>query len=102
MSSCSKEHALQAIKESKDIIRKEPQNSVLALTDINNEIMYIPTVFLETEEFFKNNKPYVKASAILAAGEMRKLFVDTISKLSNRNFAVFEDMEKAKEWLAEV
>ena len=102
LSRCSKEHALERIEKSKIIIKGQPKHSVLALTDITNELVYIPEFFLAIEEFVQHNKPYIKASAVIASGELLELFVDTISKLTQRNFSVFKDIEKAKDWLVEV
>ena len=102
LSNCSEEHALQTIDKSRDMIKKQPEHSVLALTDIRNDGMFIPDLFQGMKEFTKHNKPYIKASAIVASGELLKLFVDTISKLSDRTFSIFEDTEKAKDWLTEV
>jgi len=102
LSNCSEEHALQTIEKSRNIIKKQPEHSVLALTDIRNDGMFIPDLFQAMKGFTKHNKPYIKASAVIASGELLKLFVDTISKLSDRSFFVFKDAEKAKDWLAEV
>lgn len=102
LSKCSKEHALEAIEKSKSIIKEQPKNSVLALTDITNESVYIPEFFLAIEDFVRHNRPYIKASAVIASGELLKLFVDTISNLTQRNFSIFEDIEKAKDWLIEL
>jgi len=102
LSGSNKERALTTIKKSKAIIRKQPERSLLALTDIRNDSMFIPDLFQAMKEFTRHNKPYVKASAVIVAGELLKLFVDTMSKLSERQFSIFEDIEKAKDWLVEV
>jgi len=102
LSRCSKEHALEIIEKSKEIIKGQPKCSVLALTDLNNENLYIPDLFLTMQEFVKHNKPYIKASAIIAPEERLKLFVDTLSYSSDRKFSVFDDVEKAKEWLIKI
>ena len=102
LSNCSKEHAFQVLEKSKGIIKEQPKNSVLALADINNEHLYIPDLFLALQEFVKHNKPYIKASAIIASEERLKLFIDTLSYSSNRKFSVFDDIEKAKDWLVKV
>ncbi|MDO8488695.1 MAG: hypothetical protein Q7S42_01075 [Candidatus Omnitrophota bacterium] len=99
LSGCSKDHALEVIKLTKNIIKGQPKSSVLALADINNENLYIPDLFLAMQEFVKHNKPYIKASAIIASEERLKLFIDTLSYSSNRKFSIFDDAQKAKDWL---
>ncbi|MDD5109301.1 MAG: hypothetical protein PHC29_07375 [Candidatus Omnitrophica bacterium] len=101
LSNCSKNHALGVIEKSKNIIKEQPKYSVLALADINNENLYIPDVFLAMQEFVKHNKPYIKASAIVAPGERLKLFIDILSYSSDRKFSAFDDIQKAKDWLIE-
>ncbi|MDD5477575.1 MAG: hypothetical protein PHG87_05210 [Candidatus Omnitrophica bacterium] len=102
LSYCSKEHAFAVIEKSKEIIKGQPKRSVLALTDINNENVYVPDLFLTMQEFVKHNKPYIKASAIIASEERLKLFVDTLSYSSDREFSVFDDVQKAKDWLIKI
>lgn len=102
LSHCSKEHAFEVIEKSKEIIKGQAKYSVLALTDLNNENVYIPDLFLAMQEFVKHNKPYIKASAIIASEERLKLFVDTLSYASDRKFSVFDDVEKAKDWLIKI
>ena len=66
LSDCSVELALQIIEESKKIMRQQLENSVLTLTDINNDNAFIPDLFHAMREFVQHNKPYVRASAVIA------------------------------------
>ena len=99
LANCSKEHAFQVLEKSKSIIKEQPKYSVLALADINNENLYIPDLFLAMQEFVKHNKPYIKASAVIASEERLKLFIDILSYSSGRKFSIFDDALEAKDWL---
>lgn len=101
LSNCSVEHAVQIIEESKKIIREQVECSVLALTNINNDNAFVPDLFQAMKEFTQHNKPYIKASAVIAYKDIHKLFIETMAHLTERKFCIFDDIEKAKDWLVE-
>lgn len=102
LSDCSVENALQIIEESKKIIGEQAEYSVLSLTNFNNENAFLPDLFQAMKEFASHNKPYVKASAVIAYKDLHKLFIETMAHLTDRDFRIFEDIEEAKNWLVQV
>lgn len=101
LSDCSVQDALEVIRESKEIIRTQSEQSILTLTDINNDNAFLPDLFQAMKEFARHNKPYVKAAAIIAYKDIHKLFIQTMAHLAEREFHIFDDIEKAKDWLIE-
>ncbi|MFC1709690.1 hypothetical protein ACFL2J_06520 [Candidatus Omnitrophota bacterium] len=99
LSDCSVERALQIIEYSKKIIREQTEQSVLALTNFNNDNAFLPDLFQAMKEFAQHNRPYVKASAIIVYKDIHKIFFDTMASLTDRVFEIFEDTEEAKDWL---
>ncbi len=101
LSDCSVEKALQIIEESKNIIKQQDENSILALTNLNNDNAFLPDLFHAMKDLALHNKPYVKASAVIVYKELHRIFIDTMAHLSEREFNIFDDFEKAKDWLVE-
>lgn len=102
LSDCSVDNALQIIEESKKVIREQTERSVLTLTNFNNDNAFLPDLFQAMKEFASHNKPYIKASAVLAYKDIHKLFIETMAHLTERDFRIFDDIEEAKNWLAQV
>lgn len=102
LSDCSVEHALQIIEEGKKIIREQLEHSVLVLTNINNENAFVPDLFQAMKEFANHNKPYIKASAVIVYKDLHRVFIDTMAYLTERKFSVFDDSQKALDWLAQI
>ncbi|MFH1622556.1 MAG: hypothetical protein ABIA97_05485 [Candidatus Omnitrophota bacterium] len=101
LSDCNVDVALRVIEEGKRIMREQSERSVLVLTNFNNDNVFIPDLFHAMKEFAIHNKPYVKASAVIAYKDIHKLFIDTMAHVADREFSVFDDMEKAKDWLVQ-
>ena len=83
-----------------DIICKEPERSVLILTDVRGTLNTH-----ETTDIYKksatNTRCYVKKSAVVGIGLSgpSKLLFDLIMKFSGQNAIPFKDLQKAKDWL---
>lgn len=90
---------LEVIEEGKKYIRNQPQGSVLSLADITN--MHFNTeIKSHFVNFTKGNKPYVKASAIVGVTGLKQFIFNGVMQLSGRDVKTFNDLSKAKEWLA--
>ena len=88
------------IEQAKIIIRNKPQHSVRILTNITNT-GFNSEVGEAFKAFTQHNKPYVKASAIVGLSGMQKIMFTAITKFSGRNdIKSFDQLEKAKDWLA--
>jgi hypothetical protein len=71
------------------------------LTNLDNEELFIPDVFKSMKELLKHNKPYIKASAVIAPKQKQKLFIKSMAYLADRGFAICQDIKEAKKWLSE-
>jgi hypothetical protein len=99
-SGCNVEDFQPIIKEAEKLIRAEPPNSVLTLTDVTDAKYNLET----TEaliEFVKGNKPFVKAGAVVGLDTLKKVIYNSVMHFSGRNLLAFNDIEKAKNWLLE-
>jgi hypothetical protein len=99
-SGCSVEDFPIIIKEAEKLIRVEPENSVLTLTDVTGA-KYNIGVTEELKEFTKGNKPFVKAGAVVGLDALKKIIYNSVMHFSGRNLLAFNDIEKAKDWLIE-
>jgi len=86
------------MEEAGKLIRVEPQNSVLTLTDVTGARYNLETT-QALKEFTRDNKPYVKAGAVVGLDALKKIVYTGIAHFSGRNLAAFDDLEIAKEWL---
>ncbi len=99
-SGCNVEDSLKTIEEAKKLIREEPPNSVLTLTDVTGA-KYNLEVTQALKEFVKGNKPFVKAGAVVGLDALNKIIYNSIMHVSGRNLLSFDNIEKAKDWLVE-
>ena len=99
-SGCDAQDFPPLIKEAEKLIREEPPNSVLTLTDVT-DAKYNLEVTEALKKFTKGNKPYVKAGAVVGLDALKKIIYNSIMHFSGRNLLAFDDIEKAKDWLAE-
>ena len=91
---------LKVIEEAKKMIRSNPPNSVLTLTDFDG--MFFNKEILDLMiKYVAENKPYVKASAIIGAGGLRKIAVNSAEKFSMRDLHIFDSKQEALDWLIE-
>jgi hypothetical protein len=83
-----------------EIICQQPENSVLVLADVRGS-----TTTLEAVETFKNSSArtthHVRKVAVLGITGIRKILLDVVSHYSGQEMTIFDDIEKAKDWLVE-
>lgn len=99
-SHCTVDEALSSIDEAKEVIRSQPEASLIILTDVTGA-RYNLEVVEKLKEFTAGNKPYVRASAVVGLDRFQKVFYNAVALFSRRTFPVFDDIEKAKDWLIE-
>lgn len=99
-SGCNVEEALKTIEEATKLIREQPPNSVLTLTDVTGA-KYNLEVTQAFKEFAKGNKTFVKAGAVVGLDALKKIIYNSVMHFSGRNLLAFDDIEKAKDWLVE-
>jgi hypothetical protein len=50
-------------------------------------------------EYVENNRPYVRASAVVGVTGLQEIIINALKAEAGREIAVFDDLEKAKDWL---
>ena len=98
-SSCKADEALKTINEAKKVIKDQPENSLLVLTDVTDGA-FNTKVTDAMKEFAAHNRPYVKASAVVGITGLKKIIYDAVLMFSKRNISTFDSIDSAKEWLA--
>ena len=81
-------------------VRIQPPNSVLTLT-LAGGGKFGPETIHKLKELTKGNKPYVKASAVVGITGLYKVVISAVSLFSERRFHMFDDIEEAKNFLAD-
>jgi hypothetical protein len=99
-SDCNVGEIFQVIEMAEKIIRIQPLNSVLTLTNVSGT-KYNREVIQAMKEFVNDNKPFVKAGAVVGIDGLKRVVYDAITRFSGRNLPAFDDNEKAKDWLVE-
>jgi dihydroxyacetone kinase DhaKLM complex PTS-EIIA-like component DhaM len=95
---CNTTEVVAVIEEAKRVIRTQPEGSLLTLTDVT-DARFNQEVTERMKEFTANNKPYVKAAAIVGISGIKKIIFEAVMMFSKRKIHIFENMNDAKEWL---
>jgi len=90
---------LKIIEDAKQVIRTRPQNSLLTLTDVTNA-RFNEAVGEGMKQFTAHNKPYVKAAAVVGITGLKRIIFGAVMAFSKRKIESFDDVEQAKQWLA--
>ena len=90
----------KVINVSKDYIRNQEPYSLLALTNITNMHFNGEIRDLFTN-FVNENKPYIKASAVIGVSGLQGIVYNAVMKISRRNVKLFKTADDAKDWLIE-
>ncbi len=86
------------LDEASAITRQQPKNSLLVLTDVRGTVMSSEVVSIAKESSAETTK-YVRKTAVIGISGFRKVLIDAVSRFSGQRFAIFEDVEEAKDWL---
>ena len=97
-SNCPTTEALDVITAARPLIRNKPDKSVFTITYTDGG-KFDSNLISSLKEFTKGNEPYVKAAAVVGITGLQKIVLNAVSFFSNREFATFDDMEEAKEYL---
>ena len=92
--------ALSYIAESKVIIAQHPLGSLRTLTYVRGS-RYTAPVIDAMKDLVAHNAPYVKAAAVVGMNTLHRIIYRAVITFSRRNIQVFEDLDAAKDWLAE-
>jgi hypothetical protein len=97
-SRCSVDEIRTVIERSQAFIHAHPKNSALTLTDVTDfEVGKLSTDVMRA--YVNENKPFVKAAAVVGARGLAKTVIATMRILTRRQLAGFDDLDAAKAWL---
>jgi len=99
-SGCNSETIKPLLEKAAAIIRRQPPASVLALVNVENT-KYNKEASAAMKEFVKENTPYIKCSAVVGMDGLKTVLLKGIIAFTGRkNLKVFDDIGKAKDYLA--
>jgi hypothetical protein len=98
-SGCTARIAEEISRKVPDVVTKEPQRSVLVLSDFSEAAIdkHAAMTFKETAVF---DKPHIKKSALVGIQSLPREFVKEMQDFSRREFAIFDSRDAALAWLA--
>ena len=99
-SHCSIDEVTNIIDQAIGVIRSQPESSLLIATDVTGA-RYDLKVIEKFKEFTSGNKRYIRASAVVGLDELQKVVYNAATLFSKRTLPLFDDIEKAKDWLIE-
>ncbi len=88
------------IAQVEKLVSQEPRSSLLTLTDASKSRFDIPTV-QALKNLSANNKPYVKAAAVVGIEGPLGILMDGLEKFSGRVFSRCGTREQAMDWLVQ-
>lgn len=92
------EECFEVIQQLGELVHKEPENSVLAVVDIRDAFL-TPKLTGTIKDNASKNRRHIKAAAIIGATGMKKIIMQTVAIIVNKNIKIFDDFEEAKDWL---
>ena len=92
--------SLAEIEKTKAIIAQQPPQSVRTLTYVAGS-RYTAPIIDAMKDLVAHNGPYVKAAAVVGMNTLHRIIYRAVIAFSRRNIHVFEDLESAKDWLAD-
>jgi hypothetical protein len=99
-SNCTSQEAIETLDQARKTLVPHPHGSLLGLTDVTNG-HFDRKVTQELKEYSKFTAPYMRASALVGVTGIKKAILIAVETFTNRRFTLFDDVEKAKDWLVE-
>lgn len=93
-----KEEVLANLENAKNIIAKQPLNSVYTLTHLGT-FTYDVDIAKGFEIFIAHNKPYVRAGAVLGVTGLKKALYNSFMLITKRNIKICDSESEALEYL---
>jgi hypothetical protein len=81
-------------------VMKQPLNSVLELVDLTDTVGSKKNVEI-LRAAVAESKAHIRKVAVIGITGIRLLIAQGVSRVTGMNFTMFDDMEKAKDWLVE-
>jgi hypothetical protein len=97
---CEAEEVEALCVEIKNMITKQPRDSVLVLADFTGA-KFTREAMARMKEVLVFDKPHVHKAAWVGVESMPKVFYDAVKNFSRRELPSFNTREEALEWLVE-
>lgn len=97
-SGCGAQEIINFIEEVKTVVRSHPENSLLTLVNLSN-INFTSEMIENFKGLLSYNKPYVRVGAFFGLTRFQKAVINTYIMFLERNVAVVDTEEEAKEYL---
>lgn len=86
------------MNEAKGLIRSGAPGSLFTLTDVTGAHP-TPAITRQMKEFVRDNRPFVKAGAVVGLSALMKPIYEAVMLFSNRKIPAFRTREEALQWL---
>jgi hypothetical protein len=84
--------------EAEAVTCQQPEDSLLVLTDTRDTVVSSEVMSIAKEGSARTTK-YVRKTAVIGVTGVRQVLLDAVSRFSGQQFATFDDIETAKDWL---
>lgn len=100
-SGCNESEFLKVLEDARSVVRTLKKDTLLTLVDVTNTESNERTN-KAIKSFAEENKPYVKAGAVVGVFGIKKLVFQMVMKFTGRkNLKLFNTVREAKEWLTQ-
>jgi hypothetical protein len=101
LSECrTQDEGISVLERGEQVIKSQAPKSVFLLTDFG-ELRYDVNGVEAVKNYSNAITPYVRASAVLGVGGIKRVILRTVTRLTGGNIMPFDDINLAKEWLCE-
>lgn len=80
------------------IVCQQAADSVLCIVDVRDTVASTEAVAI-IKNSAKRTKPYMRKVAVVGVTGVRRVLADAVVRFSGRELALFDDMEKAQDWI---
>lgn len=99
VSGCKAKEAAEVLVAGRKLVATCPPASALTLTDVTGAT-FDDAATREAQTNAAQNAPFVKAGALVGVTGLKKIVYTAVTRMTGRNFAMFDDRQKALDWLA--
>ncbi len=93
-----KDEMIKIMKEAQKEIFASPPDSLLTISNFADCVVDYSLTY-ELKQYISQNKPYIKAAAILGIGGIKRVILNTVMQITQRKFYVFNNLKDALEWI---
>jgi len=95
-----RQEALDAFRQSAELVRAQRAGSVLTLTNVAGS-RFNKDILDGLKELTAGNKPFVKAGCIVGMSGLQRVAYMAVTAFSGRRLPTFQAEDEAKDWLVQ-